>query len=140
VRQRSQRHFEFQIPVKPVAQGSVKAIISRVTRKPMVKYDNEAALKAYRQVVSTIARQARIKQRPMFERREPVEVRVAFFFDAPANPSNPFPSNGDVDKLVRALLDGMTGEVFRDDNQVVRVEATKAYGSPPRVEVVILPV
>lgn len=43
--------------------------------------------------------------------------------DAPAYPHKA----PDVDKLVRAVLDSMTGSVFVDDGQVVRIRASKAY-------------
>lgn len=35
----------------------------------------------------------------------------------------------DVDKLARAILDGMTGIVFRDDAQVAHLNVWKEYGS-----------
>jgi crossover junction endodeoxyribonuclease RusA len=34
----------------------------------------------------------------------------------------------DLDKLVRAVLDGLTGVAYEDDSQVVIVEAKKTYG------------
>ncbi len=36
----------------------------------------------------------------------------------------------DLDKLCRACLDSLTGIVWRDDAQVVRLEASKDYGAP----------
>ncbi|MBF6555520.1 MAG: RusA family crossover junction endodeoxyribonuclease [Acidimicrobiales bacterium] len=36
----------------------------------------------------------------------------------------------DVDKLVRAVLDALSGVVFMDDSQVVRLTASKDYGDP----------
>lgn len=36
----------------------------------------------------------------------------------------------DVDKLVRALLDGLNGVAYADDRQVTTLVATKAYASP----------
>ena len=39
----------------------------------------------------------------------------------------------DIDKLVRACLDAMTGLVFRDDSQVVTVVARKLYASDSRL-------
>ncbi|MBN8968960.1 MAG: RusA family crossover junction endodeoxyribonuclease [Rhizobiales bacterium] len=39
----------------------------------------------------------------------------------------------DTDNIVKALLDGMNGIVFRDDMQVVQVNATKVYGCEPFV-------
>ena len=36
----------------------------------------------------------------------------------------------DLNKLSRACLDALTGIVWRDDSQVVRLEAEKEYGVP----------
>ena len=36
----------------------------------------------------------------------------------------------DTDKLIRSTLDGMTGIAFRDDNQVVMVNAIKRFAEP----------
>lgn len=36
----------------------------------------------------------------------------------------------DLDKLVRAALDAMSGVAFRDDAQIVDITATKRYGTP----------
>lgn len=45
----------------------------------------------------------------------------------PAAPGHPF-GKPDVDKLARALLDGLTaGGAWKDDAQVVTITATKAY-------------
>ena len=40
------------------------------------------------------------------------------------------PRRPDLDKLCRACLDSLTGIVWRDDAQVVRLEASKGYGAP----------
>ena len=53
---------------------------------------------------------------------------------APAHPVG----RPDVDKLLRALLDALTGTVVADDSQVVEATARKVYCGPhdePRVEV-----
>lgn len=43
--------------------------------------------------------------------------------------ANPFPiSKPDVDKLSRAILDSLTGIIYRDDSQVVTKTASKRYG------------
>jgi Holliday junction resolvase RusA-like endonuclease len=49
----------------------------------------------------------------------------------------------DLDKLVRACLDSMTGLCFRDDSQVVTIEACKFYadgGRRPGVSITLEPV
>lgn len=40
-----------------------------------------------------------------------------------------FPSRSDLDKLVRAVMDGFTGVVYVDDGQVVKLNAGKEYGN-----------
>lgn len=44
----------------------------------------------------------------------------------------------DVLKLARAVEDGMTGVVYRDDAQIVTEKIRKVYGEPARVEIEII--
>lgn len=79
----------------------------------------------------------------------PVSVSVDFVFPRPqshylpANSRRPEPElrpgapvhhSGapDVDKLLRALLDALTGVVIRDDGQVAITRASKLYETPER--------
>ena len=44
----------------------------------------------------------------------------------------------DIDKLSRAALDALSGVIWRDDSQVVKLHATKYYaepGEPPYVDI-----
>lgn len=58
-----------------------------------------------------------------------VTVQCEFIVKKPAKPANPYPSKGDIDNYVKALLDAVTkAEVFwKDDMQVTDVRATKRY-------------
>lgn len=42
----------------------------------------------------------------------------------------------DCDNLLKAV-DALKGILFRDDSQIVRIEATKQYGDPPRVIIAV---
>ena len=44
---------------------------------------------------------------------------------------------GDVDNMVKSVLDGCNGIAFRDDGQVAAIRAEKVYSENPRVEVTI---
>lgn len=81
---------------------------------------------------------------PHFAKTVPVEVDIVFTFDrpdihfgtgrnahllkdsAPAYPANV--KSGDIDKLQRSCFDALTdAQVWKDDSQIVRVEADKLY-------------
>jgi crossover junction endodeoxyribonuclease RusA len=75
----------------------------------------------------------------------PIDVHLEFYVSRPAShygtgrnsdkikPSAPTYPDGrpDIDKLCRAVLDGLTeGGAWRDDGQVVYLAAAKFYGQP----------
>jgi Holliday junction resolvase RusA-like endonuclease len=84
-------------------------------------------------------------------RTGPVELRIVFVFPRPQGhfgtgrnagrlkPSAPLyvRTRPDVDKLLRAIGDALTGVVFRDDAQAVIVRAEKHYGEPPCAHVIV---
>ena len=78
----------------------------------------------------------------------PVSMHVTFVFARPKGhfgasgqlkpTADRFPSKrsvGDVDKLLRAVFDALTGVCFADDSLVVSVIARKVYGFPERCEI-----
>lgn len=89
----------------------------------------------------------------------PVKVAVEFVYRRPAGhflsdgaslsaagrragypPGRGSKSGGDLDKLVRAILDSLSGIVFVDDGQVVDIRATKVYGPRDECRVQVLEV
>jgi Holliday junction resolvase RusA-like endonuclease len=62
----------------------------------------------------------------------PYDVELSFSMPEGKRPSYGWPTkDGDLDKLVRAVLDGLTqGGLLVDDRHVTRLVTTKAYGSP----------
>lgn len=72
----------------------------------------------------------------------PVKTRFLFLLPRKKTVKRKFPISkfdGDVDKLVRALLDAMTGIVYKDDSQVCDSSEQKRYadGRKPGVWVYI---
>jgi crossover junction endodeoxyribonuclease RusA len=61
----------------------------------------------------------------------PVELEVMFYLDRPSSVSTvkrPYPIVApDTDKLLRAVGDSLSGVVYEDDAQVIRVLAWKVY-------------
>ena len=64
----------------------------------------------------------------------PVALGVTFYQNAPKSPkwkTEGVPATGrDLDKLVRAVGDALTGILFRDDRQICDLKASKRFGSP----------
>ncbi len=125
--------IEFHVPGAAAPQGSKRPIKLRNGR--VVLLESSARVKPYRAVVALAARQAWSGPPAAGE----VTLDVAFTFlrpkshltrsgavraGAPAAPGRP-----DLDKLLRAVGDALTGIVYADDSQVTGLIATKAYGT-----------
>lgn len=109
----------------------------RVAGKRAVIYaSNEKVLRPWRAAIARVARASWL-DRPHIEGA--AEVRAVFVLERPKTVKRLRPSvkNADLDKLARALLDGIgdAGTVWRDDSQVVRLVVEKVYGSAPGVHV-----
>lgn len=148
-------NLEFDVFGESVSQGSLTAVPTNRNWRtvPGVRWtvkDAKPKLKPWRKKVADAAAVA-FGERELLE--GPVRVRVRFMFARPKShffvrktgdvlrPDAPSyvtsHQEGDLDKHIRSILDALTGVVFKDDSQVVVVEAVKAYGtqSSTRVEV-----
>ena len=114
----------FFVHGKAEPQGSTRAFI--VAGKPIITSANKN-LKDWR----TIVQLAAMNHAHMFDGA--VEVVLHFHLPRPASLPKKVTHNvkrPDVDKLARACLDAMTGVFFKDDSQVVALEAYKHYADP----------
>ena len=106
----------FRVDGKPISQGSMSVFNGRIV------HQKSKELMAWRSAIHVTCR----------ERMTPIvgAVFVGLEFDMPAPQRNtrhyPF-VKPDLDKLVRAVLDGLTGAAFKDDSQVVELMASKRY-------------
>lgn len=125
---------EFMIDGIPVPQGSKTAFV--VGTRAVVTDANRGKLKPWRSTVAAAAGAAYSGE----QLAGPLQMVVQFAFVRPASISakrRPLPAvKPDLDKLLRALLDGITDSgIWRDDSQVVTLLATKVYADRPGVRV-----
>lgn len=130
----SERTVTFTVRGSPVPQGSAKAFIAGGRAHLATR---SAPLLAWRTAIATAAAAA-MGDEPVME--GPVNVRATFLLARPASAPKRVTlpaTRPDLDKLLRALLDGITGVVVGDDSRVVRVVAEKVYGMAPGVTVTV---
>lgn len=140
--------IEFFVPGECAPQGSKRGFFVKALNR-VVLAESSAKLKPWRSLVSTKAEQAMGQMPPQ---TCPVRASVTFWFSRPKShfgsgknkdrlkdgvPQHKA-SKPDVDKLIRSVLDAMTGIVFQDDSCVVQVFAQKKYTvSAPGATIVI---
>lgn len=108
-------------------QGSTKAFNVPGKRYPVVTSDNPN-LKDWRHLVAYTAQQ-HARGGPMYGG---VHVTLAFALRRPKSlpkSTRQHLKKPDIDKLARAILDALTGILFHDDSEVVRLEVTKRYAA-----------
>ena len=118
----------------PVPQGSKTAFV--VGKRAVLTDANKDKLKPWRAEVTRVAGEAWAGRESL---AGAVSVEVRFVFERPKTVKRDTPHvKPDIDKLLRALFDGVTdAKVWLDDAQVVRVNATKVYGAVAGVDVSI---
>ena len=131
--------FSFVVFGTPQPQGSAKAFV-RGNRAYVTSANPK--MKPYRHTITQVATDVLEKSScsaPAFPRPAPVELLVVWFLAKPKSTPKKITKptkKPDTDKLLRAVLDSLTGVVYEDDSQVVRVTAEKKYGAPERTEII----
>ena len=67
-------------------------------------------------------------------------VTIRFYFAKPKSTKKDIVrkvTKPDLDKLLRATLDGMSGIIYHDDSQVTDVRIAKLFGIPERAEIAV---
>lgn len=130
---------EITVPGTPVPQGSKRVVPTK--QGPRVAEGNAERLRPWRAAVAAAAAYSMDGDDAL---TGPVRVDVVFTFARPLTHYGTGANEGslkasaplfrgqapDIDKLLRAVFDALTGIVFRDDSQVADVTARKLYGSP----------
>ena len=93
-----------------------------------------SALASWRAAIAIAARHAGAK--PSIQ---PIAMTMVFVFQKPKTVTRYEPTvPPDLDKLIRAVLDGLAAVAYKDDAQVTEIKAVKIYGERPGVEVQVV--
>lgn len=140
------RSVTFTVEGRPVPQGSMTASYNRTEGVAHVHHVQGAALALWRATIRKEARAAGADLSPfaavslnvMFGMQRPKAhmvlrggryiVRPKHYYDVPT-------VQPDLDKLIRAVSDALTGVCYRDDSQIVEIHARKRYGTFTTIEV-----
>ena len=110
---------EFTVEGKPVPQGSMKVINGHVLHargSELIYYRSAIAMEASRHFKEKI--------------EGAVRIEIGFSLEKPKTVNRTYPTKPpDLDKLIRSVLDGLTGVAYTDDGQVVEIVCNKRYGA-----------
>ncbi len=131
------RLVRFTVHGDPLPKGSTRALIPKGWTRPVIT----SATKGLKKWEATIAAIAGEHMEGEWMTGA-VNVRMYFTLTRPKSlPKKQFHhiKRPDLDKLTRAAIDAMTRVIWRDDSQVVLIQAGKRYTGPktgesPRVE------
>lgn len=114
---------------RAATKGSTRLVPHPTSGKPIIITDSKT-LKAWTADVQWSARANRV---PLRLKPAAIGLRVWFLFERPARVAvndRPFMTvKPDIDKLLRASLDALTGIAYEDDSQVVEVQTIKRYSA-----------
>ena len=117
--------INFRVNGIPIPQGSMKVINGRVL------HSQGSALAGWRSLIGWEARLAGASPHSL-----PTKITITFTMPRPKTVKRALPSVApDLDKLIRAVLDGLTGVAYEDDGQVVQIHAQKLYGASVGAEI-----
>lgn len=112
------------VPILPAPKGSTRSFISRKTGRVVT----QGACRRTKEVEAAI-RYAAQRAWTGAPTDDAVALTVTFSTRRPKAAKNrPYPIvKPDIDKLLRTVLDALTGVVYHDDAQVTSVAASKTY-------------
>jgi Holliday junction resolvase RusA-like endonuclease len=123
----------------PVPKGSARAFWNKHAKKIIVQQTNRDRQRPWASAITDAVLNLGMEHQV----DAPVFIAMTFVFSRPKKHfrgkamilRDDAPSvhvvKPDIDKLIRCVLDAMTGVVFRDDCQAQIIEATKVYGDKP---------
>lgn len=130
--------IQFAVLGRPRPQGSMKSFASKRTGKQIAISDNPHTMPWRQQVAGTALQFRNAHGLRMIPSGVPLSLQALFYFKRPKNISpliTKKTTKPDLDKLLRAIKDSLSGIIYEDDQQVVESHQSKEYGLPERVEI-----
>ena len=125
--------LSFTVHGIPAPQGSTRAFIPKGWSRPIITAANKKT-KPWRQEVAGAALTAMEKDLLSCAGRNiAFRLIVVFRFQRPKSVKASIlekTTKPDTDKLIRSVLDALTGILWEDDSQVVEIIARKEFGTP----------
>lgn len=85
--------------------------------------------------VEAVKRRTQVVMRHHEQPEPPYAVALEFRLERPARPKTAWSTKHDLDKLARAVIDGLVkGGAMADDRHVIALTATKRYAQPGETE------
>jgi Holliday junction resolvase RusA-like endonuclease len=137
LRERSAENPDFMtffVTGEPQPQGSTKSFYIKRINSVVTTHGNKDT-KAWQERIAIAAGQANTSRAIVFysgDSKFGYKVECEFIFTKPKSAPKKRTLNTkrpDLDKLVRAVLDGLTNSIIPDDAQVVEIAAKKRYGA-----------
>lgn len=122
--------IKFVVDGEPRSQGSMTAVYNRKLGVARVRHVAAPALSLWRGQCREAARMAKAE---IWD--GPIGITISFGIRAPQDTRHGYPKRPDLDKLVRGVLDALTGVCYRDDSQVVTLTAQKVWEPVTIIEV-----
>ena len=120
-------HLSCYVTGRPVPQGSMKAF-ARIDRSGLARSavtSDNPSLRSWRHAVGYAVKQLRP---PLSS--DPVELGLVFYLPIPRRrPAIAHTRKPDLDKLIRAICDALSGIAYVDDRQIVTIRASKLYAA-----------
>jgi len=112
--------LEIEVFGEPASQGSHSVIHGRIVQV------NSAKHKRWRNAVAFAAMDLITEGWELLD--EPLELSVIFYLPRPKTATREFPAvMPDLDKLIRAVGDSLSGLVYVDDSRIIAISAQKRY-------------
>jgi len=119
--------IEFFVKGTPRSQGSMRAFNNRIV------HNKTPELMAWRKAIALEAHKAGCK--PI---DAPIKITMHFVLKRPKTSKRKYPTVPlDLDKMIRAVGDSLTGVAYIDDAQIIELTGIKSYGEPAGVYIEI---